>query len=94
MISDSIAVTESQSYGHRVMGTVHLTLRPFFNMLRGRHVHVPIVPGQSNRLRSMSFPEGYRHLAYLQIGIGYSVRPDMPGVTGPGVESLYVKGAQ
>jgi hypothetical protein len=47
-----------------------------------------------NRLRLMSFPEGYRHLAYLQIGIGYSVRPDMPGVTGPEVESLYVKGAQ
>jgi hypothetical protein len=63
-------------------------------MLRGRHVHVPIVPGQSNRLRLMSFPEGYRHLAYLQTGIGYSVGPDMPGVTGPEVESLYVKGAQ
>ena len=47
-----------------------------------------------DRMRLMSFPEGYRHLAYLQIGIGYSVRPDMPGVTGPEVESLYVKGAQ
>src|SRR5271170_8006189 len=25
-----------------------------------------------------SFPEGYRHLAYLQTGIGYVVKPDMP----------------
>lgn len=43
--------------------------------------------------RLMSFPEGYRHLAYLQAGIGYSVRPDMPGLTGPEVEALYVRGA-
>ena len=45
-------------------------------------------------MRLMSFPEGYRHLAYLQIGIGYSVRPDMPGLTGPEVDALYVKGAR
>ena len=25
------------------------------------------------------FPEGYRHLAYLQTRIGYTVKPDMPG---------------
>jgi len=43
--------------------------------------------------RLMSFPEGYRHLAYLQVGIGYSVRPDMPGLTGPEVDALYIKGA-
>jgi hypothetical protein len=43
--------------------------------------------------RLMSFPEGYRHLAYLQLSIGYSVRPDMPGLTGPEVEALYVRGA-
>ena len=47
-----------------------------------------------DRMRLMSFPEGYRHLAYLQIAIGYSVRSDMPGVTGPEVEKLYAKGAQ
>jgi hypothetical protein len=44
-------------------------------------------------MRLMSFPEGYRHLAYLQVGIGYSVRPDMPGLTGPEVDALYIKGA-
>jgi hypothetical protein len=39
------------------------------------------------------FPEGYRHLAYVQTGIGYDVKPDMPGLTGPEVESLYERGA-
>ena len=39
------------------------------------------------------FPEGYRHLAYLQTRIGYKVKPDMPGITGPALEALYVRGA-
>uniref|UniRef100_UPI00082F7FFD nuclear transport factor 2 family protein n=1 Tax=Nocardia vaccinii TaxID=1822 RepID=UPI00082F7FFD len=39
-----------------------------------------------------SFPEGYRHLAYLQAGIGYEVKRDMPGLTGPEVEALYADG--
>ena len=39
-----------------------------------------------------SFPEGYRHLAYLQTRIGYKVKPDMPGLTGPEVEALYRRG--
>ena len=40
------------------------------------------------------FPEGYRHLAYLQTNIGYQVKPDMPGLTGPEVEALYQRGAR
>jgi hypothetical protein len=39
-----------------------------------------------------SFPEGYRHLAYLQSRIGYVVKRDMPGLKGPEVEALYAKG--
>ena len=38
------------------------------------------------------FPEGYRHLAYLQTRIGYKVKPDMPGIDGPELEALYVRG--
>ncbi len=38
------------------------------------------------------FPEGYRHLAYLQTGIGYDVKRDMPGLKGPEVEALYARG--
>jgi hypothetical protein len=39
------------------------------------------------------FPEGYRHLAYLQTRIGYDVKRDMPGLVGPEVERLYARGA-
>jgi len=38
------------------------------------------------------FPEGYRHLAYLQTEIGFKVKPDMPGFRGPEVEALYARG--
>jgi hypothetical protein len=39
------------------------------------------------------FPEGYRHLAYLQVQVGYDVKPDMPGLEGPEVQALYARGA-
>jgi SnoaL-like domain len=39
------------------------------------------------------FPSGYRHLAYIQTQIGYEVKRDMPGLTGPEVEELYRRGA-
>ncbi len=39
------------------------------------------------------FPDGYRHLAYLQAGLGFQVKADMPGLTGPDVESIYQRGA-
>lgn len=40
------------------------------------------------------FPVGYRHLAYLQTRIGYTVKPDMPGLDGPQLEELYRWGAE
>ena len=39
------------------------------------------------------FPVGYRHLAYIQVGVGYAVKEDMPGLTGPEVQELYRRGA-
>jgi hypothetical protein len=39
------------------------------------------------------FPEGYRHLAYLQSKIGYRVKADMPGIDGPELDKLYARGA-
>ncbi len=38
------------------------------------------------------FPIGYRHLAYLQARLGFEVKRDMPGLTGPEVEALYERG--
>ena len=40
------------------------------------------------------FPEGYRHLAYLQSKIGYKVKTDMPGLEGPDLDALYAQGAR
>jgi hypothetical protein len=39
-----------------------------------------------------SFPEGYRHLAYVQTKIGFTVKRDMPGLKGAEVEALYARG--
>ena len=40
-----------------------------------------------------SFPEGYRHLAYMQTRVGYKVKIDMPGMEGPELDALYAMGA-
>ena len=56
----------------------------------------PVTPGAVLRLDPQllqSFPEGYRHLAYLQTRIGYEVkRSGLPGLRGPEVERLYEEG--
>ena len=38
------------------------------------------------------FPEGYRHLAYLQVRNGFKVKRDLPGLEGPALDALYAKG--
>jgi hypothetical protein len=39
------------------------------------------------------FPEGYRHLAYLQVVNGFQIEGDpRPGLKGPAVEALYARG--
>lgn len=40
-----------------------------------------------------AFPEGYRHLAYLQTRIGFKVKRDMPGLKGAAVQALYARGS-
>ena len=55
----------------------------------------PVEPGSAPKLDKKllaQFPEGYRHLAYLQSKIGYKVKPDMPGLDGPELDALYAKG--
>lgn len=44
--------------------------------------------------RLAKMPEGYRHLAYIQTGIGYTVKMDMPMLKGREVEQLYARGAR
>ena len=42
--------------------------------------------------RLARFPEGYRHLAYLQSNLGFNVKDNLPGLRGPVVEKLYAEG--
>ena len=56
----------------------------------------PIDPAAKLALDSdllASFPEGYRHLAYIQTRLGFTVKRDMPGLRGEIVEALYRRGA-
>jgi hypothetical protein len=53
----------------------------------------PQLAPELDRYRLEAFPVGYRHLAYLQSGIGYDVKRDMPGLDGREVEALYADGA-
>jgi hypothetical protein len=40
-----------------------------------------------------SFPEGYRHLAYLQSRVGFTIKQGLPGWRGAAVQALYAEGA-
>ena len=56
----------------------------------------PLDPSANLRLDANlldAFPEGYRHLAYVQSKLGFGVKRDMPGLTGPGTDRLYRRGA-
>jgi len=55
----------------------------------------PVVPGTAPRLDQellAQFPEGYRHLAYTQTKMGFTVKRDMPGLRGPELDALYARG--
>ena len=39
-----------------------------------------------------SFPDGYRHLAYLQTKLGFRIKQDLPQLKGAVVERLYAHG--
>lgn len=56
----------------------------------------PVEPGKKLELDTAllaKFPEGYRHLGYLQTKAGFNVRLGLPGVRGPEVAKLYAEGA-
>jgi len=56
----------------------------------------PVEPGRKLDLDAAllaRFPEGYKHLGYLQTKAGFSVRLGLPGLRGPDVEKLYAEGA-
>ena len=53
---------------------------------------VPVDPSALPTLEAAlldSFPVGYRHLAYVQTKLGFTVHRDMPSIAGPGTDALY-----
>lgn len=55
----------------------------------------PVDPAAALRLdpeQFARFPEGYRHLAYLQTSNGFTVKDGLPGLRGAAVEKLYAEG--
>jgi hypothetical protein len=55
----------------------------------------PVDPGvrlNLDRELLSRFPEGYRHLGYLQTKAGFEVRMGLPGLRGPEVQKLYAEG--
>ena len=56
----------------------------------------PLDPAAALRLdqaKLVQYPEGYRHLAYIQQRIGYRVKLDMPMLKGDAVQALYRRGS-
>jgi len=56
----------------------------------------PVEPGRALTLDAAlleRFPEGYRHLGYLQTKAGFNVRLGLPGLRGAEVARLYAEGA-
>ena len=53
----------------------------------------PAATGELDAEALAKFPDGYRHLAYIQTRIGYTVKLDMPMLKGEAVEALYRRGA-
>jgi hypothetical protein len=57
----------------------------------------PVDPSAELKLdqeRLARFPEGYRHLGYLQSKNGFDVKIGLPGLRGPAVETLYREGRE
>ena len=73
-----------------------------WGIVRRRHTYErdridPVEPGAKLLLDGdllAQFPEGYRHLAYLQTRAGYDVKRDMAGVDGPALDALDAAGAR
>jgi hypothetical protein len=52
----------------------------------------PVARLELDQVALAQFPEGYRHLAYIQTRIGYKVKMDMPQLKGEQVQNLYRRG--
>jgi hypothetical protein len=93
VLCDVVCTGRFYDFLERRRGRWGLVLRqPIYEKDRLDPVDPAATPKLDKKLLA-SFPEGYRHLAYLQAKIGYKIKTDMPGLDGPAVEALYARGA-
>ena len=93
ILCDATCVTRFYDLFERRGGAWKIVLRhPIYERDRLETVTPGPVPALDPELLA-SFPDGYRHLGYLQATLGLTVKRDMPGLTGPEVEALYAQGA-
>jgi len=92
-LCDVVCTGRFYDFLEKRQGRWGLVLRqPIYEQDRLNAVDPARVPKLDPQLLA-SFPEGYRHLAYLQSKVGYQVKRDMPGLDGPALEALYARGA-
>ncbi len=66
--------------------------QPIYELDRMTPVDASVTDLKLDREKLDAYPEGYRHLAYLQSLMGFPVKRDMPGLRGPEVEALLARG--
>lgn len=94
VLCDVICTGRFYDFFERRGGRWGLVLRqPIYEIDRLQAVSGGPGPQLDHELLS-SFPGGYRHLAYVQTLVGYEVKRDMPGLTGPEVQELYARGRE
>jgi hypothetical protein len=76
--------------GQRRWGLVHR--QPIYEKDRVDPLD-PAAVLQMDQALLATYPAGYRHLAYIQTKIGYTVKLDMPALQGAAVQDLYRRGA-
>jgi hypothetical protein len=95
VLVDVVCTGRFYDFLERRAGRWGVVLRqPIYERDRMDPVDPAVAPLRLDPALLARFPEGYRHLAYLQTRIGYAVKADMPGLKGPEVEALRARGAR
>jgi hypothetical protein len=93
VLCDVVCTGRFYDFFDRRAGRWGLVLRqPIYEIDRMTPVSPVAVPPLDAEILGR-FPEGYRHLAYVQTLVGYEVKDDMPGLEGLELERLYAEGA-
>lgn len=89
---DVVCIGRAYDFFERRGGRWGLVLRqPIYE----RDSIVCVDPSETVRLdpeKLARFPDGYARLAYLQEGLGYTIKPDMPTLEGPELDALLEQG--